>query len=104
MTIIDLGICKWLRWNWFNHDQVEWKASTILGARFIIHMYLKILSGSEFDRARIKVIKAGLATVILITVDDYCSVTHGVLHKANKTAPTKIHTISRQSTHDTADV
>ena len=33
----------------------------------------------EFDRAKIKVIKAGLATVIMITVGDYCSVTPGVL-------------------------
>jgi hypothetical protein len=42
---------------------------------------LKILSGWESDRAMIKVIKAGLATVIMITVGDYCSVTTGVLHK-----------------------
>ena len=40
---------------------------------------LKILSGLEFDRAMIKVIKAGLATVIMITVGDYCSVTPGKL-------------------------
>src|SRR3954467_1888011 len=65
---------------WFNHDQVEWQASTILGARFKIQTILEILSGLEFDRAMIKVIKAGLATVIMITVGDYYSVTPGVLH------------------------
>ena len=43
---------------------------------------LKFLSGLEFDRAMIKVIKAGLATVIMITVGDYCSVTPGVLQMA----------------------
>ena len=42
-------------------------------------LVLKILSGLKFDRAMIKVIKAGLATVIMITVGDYCSVTPGVL-------------------------
>ena len=52
----------------------------ILRARFTIHIDLKILSGLEFDRAMIKVIKAGLATVIMITVGDYCSMTTGVLH------------------------
>src|SRR3954468_19741112 len=51
----------------------------ILGARFTIHIDLKILSGLEFDRAMIKVIKAGLATVTPITVGDYCSMTPGVL-------------------------
>ena len=45
------------------------------------HIALKILSGLEFDRAMIKVIKAGLATVTMITVGDYCSVTPGVLHR-----------------------
>src|SRR3954468_23559027 len=51
----------------------------ILGARFTIHIGLKILSGLEFDRAMIKVIKAGLSTVTMITVGDYCSVKPGVL-------------------------
>ena len=32
----------------------------------------------------IKVIKAGLATVIMITVGDYCSVTPGVLHRGKQ--------------------
>ena len=43
------------------------------------------LSGLEFDRAMIKVIKAGLATVIMITVGDYCSVTPGVLQISTTT-------------------
>ena len=81
MTIIDLGLCKWLRWNWFNHDQVEWQASTSLGAIY----NLKILSGSEIEKAMIKVIKAGLATIIMITIDDYCSVTPGVLQISTTT-------------------
>ena len=87
MIIIYLGLRKWLRWNWSNHDQVEWQASNILGARFTIHTDLKILSGLEFDRAMIKVIKAGLATVTMITIGDYCIMTPRVLkwdsiHKA----------------------
>ena len=57
----------------------------ILGARFTIHTDLKILSGSEFDRAMIKVIKAGLAIVIMITVGDYCSMTPGVLQISTTT-------------------
>ena len=40
--------------DWFNQDQVEGQASTILGARFTIHNYLKILSEWEIDRAMIK--------------------------------------------------
>ena len=60
---------------------IDWQASTIHGARFTIQTILKILSGLEFDRAMIKVIKAGLATVTMITVGDYCSVTPGVLHR-----------------------
>ena len=68
---------------WFNHNQGDGHASTILGVRITIHIDLKILSGLEFDRAMIKVIKAGLATVIIITVGDYYSMTPGVLHTQN---------------------
>ena len=46
---------------------------------------LKILSWLKSDRAMIKVIKAGLATVIMITVGDYCSVTTGVLQMSTTT-------------------
>ena len=54
--------------------------------QFVEQFYnLKILSGMEIDRAMIKVIKAGLATVIIITVGDYCSVTPGVLQISTTT-------------------
>ena len=59
--------------------------SQFFGERFTIHPYLKILSGWESDRAMIKVIKAGLAIVIMITVGDYSSVTPGVLQISTTT-------------------
>ena len=46
---------------------------------------LKILSGLEIDKAMIKVIKAGLATITRITIGDYCSVTPGVLQISTTT-------------------
>src|SRR4051812_48800954 len=60
---------------------MNYNLSQFFVARFTIQKNLETLSGLEFDRAMIKVIKAGLATVTMITVGDYCSVTPGVLHE-----------------------
>ena len=58
---------------------MTYNLSQFFVARFTIQTILEILFGLEFDRAMIKVIKAGLTTVTMITVGDYCSVTPGVL-------------------------
>ena len=64
---------------------MTYNLSQFFVARFTTQTILEILSGLEFDRAMIKVINAGLATVIMITVGHYCSLTPGVLQISTTT-------------------